>query len=213
MDIGDTARIKKLLYHCFLCGRCTDVCPQGIDGKQVILNMRREQVDGNGGCLKEEGDAGLLDEKVDYLYRNYSNGTEGSVIFTGCSFPSYFPETTKLLAALFKETAGIGIVFDCCGKPVAELGFREDAERIVRRIDKKLAKLHIDEVIMVCPNCYYYLKDRLSTRMTTIYEKLTELGIGRKLPGQLKIFPPCPDRGMCGTEGAGSCGTDVGTDF
>lgn len=194
LDIGDIGQWKKLLYHCFLCGKCTGVCPQGIDGRQVVLNMRCEQVEENGGCLREEGYTGLLREKVDYLYRNYDNGTRGSVLFAGCSFPSYFPETTKRLAALLKEKAGIGIVFDCCGKPVAELGLREDAGRIIERIDRKLTELHIDEVIMVCPNCYAYLKDRLTARVVTIYEKLAELGIGRKISGKTEIFPPCPDR-------------------
>ena len=168
--------------------KCTGVCPQGIDGRQVVLNMRCEQVEENGGCLREEGYTGLLREKVDYLYRNYDNGTRGSVLFAGCSFPSYFPETTKRLAALLKEKAGIGIVFDCCGKPVAELGLREDAGRIIERIDRKLTELHIDEVIMVCPNCYAYLKDRLTARVITIYEKLAELGIGRKISGKTKSF-------------------------
>ena len=195
LDIGDIGQWKKLLYHCFLCGKCTGVCPQGIDGRQVVLNMRCEQVEENGGCLREEGYTGLLREKVDYLYRNYDNGTRGSVLFAGCSFPSYFPETTKRLAALLKEKAGIGVVFDCCGKPVAELGLREHAGRIIERINRKFAELCIDEVIMVCPNCYYYLKDKLEARVMTIYEKLAELGISRKLSGKIEIFPPCPDRG------------------
>lgn len=95
---------------------------------------------------------------------------------------------------LLREKAGIGNVFDCCGKPVAELGLKEDAERIIERINRKLTELHIDEVIMVCPNCYAYLKDRLTVRMIMIYEKLAELGIGRKISGKTEIFPPCLDR-------------------
>lgn len=33
IDIGDTEKLKELSYHCFLCGKCTEVCPIGIDGR------------------------------------------------------------------------------------------------------------------------------------------------------------------------------------
>ena len=37
IDIGDTEKLKELSYHCFLCGKCTEVCPIGIDGRDYIL--------------------------------------------------------------------------------------------------------------------------------------------------------------------------------
>ena len=40
--IGDKERLRPLAYHCFLCGRCTRVCPVHIDGRQVIMNLREE---------------------------------------------------------------------------------------------------------------------------------------------------------------------------
>ena len=71
----------------------------------------------------------LLWEKKDYRFRNYRNGTGRSVLFTGCNFPSFYPETTRYLAKLLWEKAGMGTVFDCCGKPVAELGMRMRKKR------------------------------------------------------------------------------------
>jgi hypothetical protein len=52
----------------------------------------------------------------------------------------------------------------------------------------------VTEVITVCPNCYSYLKPRISVKVVTIYEKLKELGIGQKIPGGCRVFTPCPDR-------------------
>ncbi len=43
IDIGDTEKLKELSYHCFLCGKCTEVCPENIDGREYILNLRREK--------------------------------------------------------------------------------------------------------------------------------------------------------------------------
>ena len=55
LDIGDTAELKELAYHCFLCGTCTQVCPLGIDGRAVILDMRRERVEETRENVRKKG--------------------------------------------------------------------------------------------------------------------------------------------------------------
>lgn len=194
IDIGDSEELKKLSYHCFLCGTCTRVCPKGIDGRQIILNMRREAADLSGGQPKEKGYRMLLAEKKDYLFKNYRHVTKKSVFFPGCNFPSFYPATTKKLVKLLKDEAGIGVVYDCCGKPVAELGMQEQEERIIRRLSERLEKNGVTEVITACPNCFHFLKPRLAIQVTDIYEKLGELGIGSKITGGSPVFLPCPDR-------------------
>ena len=44
MDIGKIQSHPELAYHCFLCGRCTQVCPLGIDGRENFLSIRQELV-------------------------------------------------------------------------------------------------------------------------------------------------------------------------
>lgn len=194
IDIGDTERLRELAMHCFLCGKCTRVCPKGIDGRDVILKMRRQAAEENGGRPKEKGYGMLLWEKRDYRFRNYKNAGGKSVLFPGCNFPSFYPETTRYLARLLRERAGMGTVFDCCGKPVAELGMGAEEERILADMDRRLEQAGVEEVVMLCPNCYHFLQGRLQAKVTDIYSKLQELGLGQKVPGQLKVFPPCPDR-------------------
>lgn len=194
IDIGDTDSLRELSYHCFLCGRCSQVCPKGIDGRQIVLNMRRQSVEENGGKLREKGYGMLLWEKKDYRFRNYKNARGKSVLFPGCNFPSFFPETTRYLAGLLREKAGMGVVFDCCGKPVAELGMKGEEERILREMDQRFQEAGVEEVVMLCPNCYHFLKDRLSVKLTTIYKKLEELGLGQKVSGEAQMFLPCPER-------------------
>ncbi len=194
IDIGDTERLKELAYHCFLCGRCTEVCPKGIDGRQVILNMRQKAVRENGGRVPEKGYGMLLWEKRDYRFRNEKNIRGKSILFPGCNFPSFFPETTRYLAENLAREAGMGILFDCCGKPVAELGMEDEERRIITRLDQRLKEKGIEEVVTMCPNCYHFLKGRLSIEVKTVYRKLRELGLGKKIAEKAVIFPPCPDR-------------------
>lgn len=194
LDIGDTEQLEKLAYHCFLCGKCTQVCPKGIDGRQLILSIRQNQVESNGGKLIEKGYGMLLKEKQNYIFKNYRNATTECVLFPGCNFPSFYPETTKKLIQVLRQEAEIGVVFDCCSKPIAELGLEERTKEAVERMEQRLQQAGIKEIVLVCPNCYYFLKSRLQIRVTSIYEKLKELQIGKILKGDISIFMPCPDR-------------------
>lgn len=199
LDIGDWEKLEKLTYHCFLCGKCTQVCPIGIDGRGAILEMRQKRAEENGGKLKEKGYGLLLMEKRDYLFRNsrYSQGE--SLLFPGCNFPSFYPKTTQYLIKILQEKAGIGVYFDCCGKPVAELGLVDQEKAIIRKLRRQIEQSKAKELVTVCPNCYSFLKGKsdqgeLPVQVVTIYETLKRLGLGRRFKAEGSLFVPCPDR-------------------
>lgn len=196
LTLADREALDKLSYHCFLCGACGQACPEGIDGSPLILAMRQKQVSKNHGKPGESGYGPLLLEKKKYLFQNYSRASGKSVLFPGCNFPSLYPETMKKLTELMKE-AGIGVAYDCCGKPVYELGLKEETDQIIAGIEEKLKSRGIEEVILLCPNCYAFLKDRIQVKTVSVYEKLAELGIleeGAFDNPSWKVFRPCPDR-------------------
>ncbi len=194
LTIGDVDKLKDLAYHCFLCGECTRVCPKDIDGRQIIFDMRTDEVKEGGYSLKQKGYAPLLLEKKNYIFKNYSKAKSESILFPGCNFPSFFPETMRYISALLKEKQNIDTAYDCCGKPIAELGLVKEENEIIDKINKFIEKNGIKEFVLVCPNCFYHFGDRLNVKITTIYEKLTELGIGNKIDFTADIFLPCPDR-------------------
>ena len=196
LDLQDFSQHPELAYHCFLCGDCFRVCPRDIDGREVALELRRESVTGNGGKLAEKGYVALVAEKKDYLFRNEKRANKKSVLFPGCNFPSFFPETTEYLVKLLQDTADIGVWYDCCGKPVSELGLvKEDAQGIAA-LKKRIEKHGIEEIIVLCPNCYHFLKPRLDIPVVSIYEKLKELGLGGRIAEEkVHFFVPCPDKG------------------
>lgn len=191
--IGDTEKLQPLLYHCFQCGVCTEVCPQQIDGKTLILQLRRERVEENLGKTGEKGYGMLCLEKKNYRFRNYRRAQAKSVLFPGCNFPSFYPKTMEVLVELL-QPYGIGVAYDCCGKPIAELGMKEQEAYILTALEKRLADCGAEEAILLCPNCWQFLKGKLPVRMITIYEKLRELGIRLEMKGGVPVFLPCPDR-------------------
>ena len=85
--------------------------------------------------MPEKGYRMLLWEKEDYKFRRYT-GTGKTALFFGCNFSSFYPETTRYLDKLLAEKADAFSVFDCCGKPVAELGLEEKEKVILERLNK-----------------------------------------------------------------------------
>lgn len=62
----------------------------------------------------------LLLEKKNYIFRNERHMTGKSVLFPGCNFPCYPSYQCQILSQV-----DMGVLFDCCGKPVSELGLKE----------------------------------------------------------------------------------------
>lgn len=199
MDLEVFSKHPELAYHCFLCGECTAGCPKGIDGRKIALELRRqrvEQVKGDFAKLPEaKAQRMLVLEKKNYLFRNYRHSTAGSVLFPGCNFPSFYPETTAKLVKLLWEKAGIGVVMDCCGKPIAELGMEKESKAISKGLSERLHRAGVTELVVLCPNCYAFLKEHLDIPVVSIYQKLRELGLAQPLKRErFPIYLPCPDR-------------------
>lgn len=198
LDLEGFSSHPELAYHCFLCGECTACCPCGIDGVQIALDLRKARIQ-EASAFRSLPEAKPLRltvlEKQDYLFRNYRHAASGAVLFPGCNFPSFFPETTKLLSRLLWETAGIGTVMDCCGKPIMELGMEENAEKISAGLSDRLRRAGVTEVIVLCPNCFAYLRKHLDLPVVSIYEKLRELKLVSPISRErFDLFLPCPDR-------------------
>lgn len=201
LDLQNFAEHPELAYHCFLCSDCSLVCPKKIDGREVAMELRRSNVAANGGKIPEKGYTALIAEKKNYLFRNKKAAERRSVLFPGCNFPSFFPETTEYLAKLLKETADIGVLYDCCGKPISELGLATEDSRGLTALKKRLEALGIEELIVLCPNCYHFLKPRLDIPVVSIYDKLNELGLGGKIVEEkVHLFVPCPDKASLALE-------------
>lgn len=201
LDLQSFAQHPELAYHCFLCSECSFVCPKKLDGRAIALELRRNDVEANGGKIAQKGYSALIAEKKNYLFRNQKAANRKSVLFPGCNFPSFFPETTDYLVRLLKDAADIGVLYDCCGKPVAELGLAGEAARGMEALKKRLTALGIEELIVLCPNCYHFLKPRLDIPVVSIYDKLRELGLGSKiLEDKAYLFVPCPDKASLALE-------------
>ncbi|ACL21879.1 hypothetical protein Dhaf_3863 [Desulfitobacterium hafniense DCB-2] len=133
-------------------------------------------------------------EKSHYPFRNYPKVSCATLLFPGCSFPSQFPKTMDALAELCREH-GVGVAYDCCGKPVAELKGERHTVRIGEKMTERLERLGVGEVVCLCPNCLEYLGETLAFPVISIYALLSRWGYtSQSPPPSGVVFRPCPDR-------------------
>lgn len=194
MDLHEFSKRDDLAYNCFLCNDCKIVCPKDIDGSKISLALRNSWKDKN---YIEKKYKALLFEKKNYIFKNYKHSNTKSILFPGCNFSSFYPNAVKKIADIFRKEYNIGIAFDCCGKPIAELEIKDYEENIIKNLEKNMELYGIEEIITLCPNCYYFLKPRISIKIVTIYEKIFELGIkisNVDFPKEINLFLPCPDK-------------------
>lgn len=120
-------------------------------------------------------------EKGHYPFKNYRHARAKSVFFPGCNFPSLYPKTCDALRRLLQERCDMGVAYDCCGKPLLEMGRQQQFDGIVKSIGERLSAHGVEEIVCACPNCFYALRGRIPQRVTSVYAVLRELGMGESL--------------------------------
>ncbi len=133
-------------------------------------------------------------EKSRYPFKAYPNQPCRELLFCGCALPSQFPRTTDALVAACRAH-GMGVAFDCCGKPLSDWGEERAAARVAAALERRLARLGCGRLVVACPNCLSYLRGRLDVECVSVYEAMLgwrDVARVRLDPGVL--FVPCPDR-------------------
>lgn len=133
--------------------------------------------------------------KTRYKLRNNTRKNSPDLLFFGCNFPGYFPETTRVLIDLYAQR-GIDFSIDCCGKPLFEARDKEYVERSRSRLAALFSEKGVKRLICACPNCYQYF-NRLKLEgieIVTLFASMRELGLGARVEDELEIFVPCSDR-------------------
>jgi len=199
--------LRGCQFLCFLCGLCKAVCPNQVDVAEMMLESRRslaELLVQQNMCYR----INLPDEPVFLIsafkermsinFSDYVSRTFKYAFFPGCSMSCFSPRAViKLYELLTEELGDVGILDLCCGKPLYDLGLRSRARRwLEHRLAAELESHGCEAIITACPNCFYYLKSKLSNRyeLVTPYEVLEDY-FKHKLRGvTLTIHDSCPDR-------------------
>lgn len=135
----------------------------------------------------------MLLKKRHYPFRRWPKSRCTALLFPGCNFPGQYPKTIAYLEDLCRAR-GVGVAYDCCGKPLSDAKDEAGAARSLSTLEKRLNKLGVERVYTLCPNCAAYLGPRLSVPVKSVYELLREWGWSSPAaPPEGMVFRPCPD--------------------
>jgi heterodisulfide reductase subunit D len=183
MTEAEWKHFSDTVFRCTLCGNCQEVCPVGINLKDLWVSLRRDLVDEkkypkkidmirknlaeSRNVFDEDNEERAewvedMDDPPDDLYVRDSGEV---VYFTGCT-AAYFPVAQKIPLALAEIFLAAEVDFTlmgeeewCCGFPLLGAGikgmFDEFVEHNLAMVKAKGAK----EVVFACPSCYEMWKE------------------------------------------------------
>ncbi len=169
---------SETVFRCTLCGNCQEVCPVGIQLKDLWLSMRQDMVHSRAYPKKidmiknnlaksrnvfdedNEERAEWVDDMRDAPDHGFIKESAEVVYFTGC-VSSFFPMVQKIPMALAETLEVLGIDFTllgeeewCCGFPLLGAGLREMAGEFIEHNIKAVRQKGAKKIIFACPSCY-----------------------------------------------------------
>ena len=196
------------VFRCTLCGNCQEVCPVGINLKNLWFALRqdlvhsefhpkklkrlRKNLEAEHNVFGEDNEERIewVEDMRDPPDDEFLKDKADVVYFTGC-VAAYFPVAQKIPIALAEIMTACGVDFTllgeqewCCGFPLLGAGMREE---INGYIDHNLEVIHqkgAKEIVFACPSCFQmwreYYPDTFKISHATQY--LLELVGQNKVP-------------------------------
>ncbi len=198
------------LASCTTCGICASRCPAGANPPEVVEAARTQLVKCGittdaqenlkssimtyGNSFGEttdrkqwlsETERSKLPEKSDYVY------------FVGCLDSYRYPESAKKAFGILRRF-GVTLLPDeqCCASPLLRTGFKEEAEKVMKRNLEQIRKVEAHTIITSCAGCYTTLKSNYPEEIRVVSlpeflaEHLEELSL-KKLDLTVTYHDPC----------------------
>ncbi|WP_353852639.1 (Fe-S)-binding protein [Dehalobacter restrictus] len=195
-------------YGCALCGKCKAACPLGLS-LQEMFQARRVKAIQNQELDPEEFNYFMPDyeENVMNAYRQYYHidyrdleidESSDTYFFPGCTLMTYSSKLTReIYNRIHKKLCCRGILTECCGLPLYQMGLLDRAQQYTDSLIEKITQLGIKRLIIACPNCYYQLRETLKStgvEIFTIYEAVDFPENSQEPLPKCTIHDSCPDR-------------------
>jgi heterodisulfide reductase subunit D len=172
VHFGDT------VFRCTLCGNCQEVCPVGINLKELWISLRHDMV--HSGTFPKK--INLIRDNLEESHNVFDEDNEERaewvedmrdppddgfikdqaevVYFTGCT-AAYFPLAQKIPVAFAQIMERSGVDFTllgeeewCCGFPLLGAGSMDMFQQFLEHNLEAVRKKGATKVVLACPSCY-----------------------------------------------------------
>lgn len=161
-------RIEEISDKCLLCGKCTAVCPVGVEGNKMRIaqrSLRKYNLAPSYANIDENILISQYNKFVNTSNINVTSSKNQKVIyFSGC-MTALTPAISKATTSLLQKS---GISYDimdkdggiCCGRPMMMAGRIEQAEEMIAKNTAIIKASGADTLLLSCPICYKIFKER-----------------------------------------------------
>ena len=161
-------RIEEISDKCLLCGKCTAVCPVGVEGDKMRIAQRSARhynlcpdysnIDANS--LRNSLNNFVTESNNNVL----STDNEKVLYFQGC-MTNLTPVISRSLTSILKKASVNYEIMDkdgglCCGRPMWMAGRLEQARQMVEKNREIIISSGATILLLSCPICYKIFKER-----------------------------------------------------
>ncbi len=161
-------RIEEISDKCLLCGKCTAVCPVGVEGDKMRIAQRSAR-HYNLSPDYSNIDANNLRNALNNFVIESNNGvsptdTEKVLYFQGC-MTNLTPAISRSLTSILKKASVNYEIMDkdgglCCGRPMWMAGRLDQARQMVEKNREIIMSSGATILLLSCPICYKIFKER-----------------------------------------------------
>jgi fumarate reductase (CoM/CoB) subunit B len=197
------------ILKCTLCGRCTLHCPSDVDIPAMVTAARKVLAESNPASLElyrpvwVDYDWDIFTIYRDTYrvdYRDLAKDKCETLFFPGCAQASYAPELTQASFDWLSQGSGtVGLLPDCCGLPLVQMGAAERAAKYMATLRQSINATGARRIVTVCPTCHCHLQGQpwlAGTEVVSLYQLMAEVGVRAPVSrlGKMTIHDSCPER-------------------
>ena len=161
-------RIEEISDKCLLCGKCTAVCPVGVQGDRLRIaqrSIRKYNISQDYSNIDTNSLKNQLNNFVTTENNFVSDIHNQKVLYYAGCMTSLTPMIMKSMTSLLKK-AGVNYgIMDkdggiCCGRPMLMAGRIDQAMELVAKNTEIIKESGADILLLSCPICYKIFKEK-----------------------------------------------------
>ena len=145
-------RIDQISDKCLLCGKCSSVCPVGVEGDKLRIAQRSTRK------YNLTPDYTSIDEKL-----FIPEGSGKILYFAGC-MTHLTPAIKRSLVSILEKAGEDYTIMDenggiCCGRPMLMAGRADAAQQMIEKNTSIIMASGATTLLLSCPICYRIFKE------------------------------------------------------